>query len=498
MSSSDQPQSDFSLLDEELVAYLDGELDEAAARRVEERLSSDEQARSRLNQLAASWDLLDQLPKATVDENFTRTTVSMVALKASEDLQATKAQLPVVRRRRWVAGVAAALAAAMVGFAGVLFALPDPNEPLLTNLPLVRDFDQYLDLGMGDAAAEIAFLRRLHEEELFTSKATETAPSDSGTPIPEERSARREWIEALAAGERNELRRQFERYLEKPEAERQRLESLANALAEAEDAATLRRVLKRYHEWLAMLSPLDRGELVKLEPESRLSRIGELKQHETSQLVRRVGAGKLTPEDIGAIFEWLHQRALDDEQHIRARARERDLERLDELGERERVRHLLFLTLGHGGGFQLPSAQIEKNWNELRSKLSASVQDELKGTPEQQRKTLDDMLRQAMAARQWHVSWEDLKRFFEERLTEDERKELGKLPREEFQKQLRRKYFEMNRGPRRGDFPGFKPDHGPGRGEHGKRGDRGGRDDDDRYGDRRDGKHRGEGGRDDR
>ena len=59
------PQSDSSQiesLDEELVAYLDGQLDPESARQVEQRLASEETARRRLQQLAQSWDMLDQLP----------------------------------------------------------------------------------------------------------------------------------------------------------------------------------------------------------------------------------------------------------------------------------------------------------------------------------------------------------------------------------------------------------------------------------------------------
>ena len=64
------PQSDSSQiesLDEELVAYLDGQLDPESARHVEQRLASEETARRRLQQLAQSWDMLDQLPHAVAD-----------------------------------------------------------------------------------------------------------------------------------------------------------------------------------------------------------------------------------------------------------------------------------------------------------------------------------------------------------------------------------------------------------------------------------------------
>src|SRR5689334_12512908 len=107
MSNVPSEKPKLELRDEQLVAYLDGELEPEAARQVEELLADDETARSRLNQLAASWDLLDQLPRATVDDMFTRTTVQMVAVAAEDELAQVNATQPALRRRRWLEGILA-------------------------------------------------------------------------------------------------------------------------------------------------------------------------------------------------------------------------------------------------------------------------------------------------------------------------------------------------------------------------------------------------------
>jgi anti-sigma factor RsiW len=79
---TDETQEDFPA---DLVAYLDGELDAQQTQAVEDRLSSDAVYRQQLRELQQTWDLLDQLPKADVDETFTRTTLSMVAVSVSGD-----------------------------------------------------------------------------------------------------------------------------------------------------------------------------------------------------------------------------------------------------------------------------------------------------------------------------------------------------------------------------------------------------------------------------
>jgi hypothetical protein len=59
----------------ELIAYLDGELDPVAARKVEARLARDPAARARAAELKKSFDLLDYLPKPEPSPNFTSRTL---------------------------------------------------------------------------------------------------------------------------------------------------------------------------------------------------------------------------------------------------------------------------------------------------------------------------------------------------------------------------------------------------------------------------------------
>ena len=57
-------------IDEEIVAYLDGELDPETAARVERRLADDPRYNARLNQLQRAWDLLDNLRRTEADDDF--------------------------------------------------------------------------------------------------------------------------------------------------------------------------------------------------------------------------------------------------------------------------------------------------------------------------------------------------------------------------------------------------------------------------------------------
>jgi len=162
---SEHPSTESERLDEELVAYLDGELDGEAARLMEHRLASEETVRRRLQQLAQSWDLLDQLPRTTVDENFTRSTVEIVALAAEEELGHATATEPRRRWMRWVLTLAGGVAACWIGFVVVAHLRLDPNLELLRDLPVIENQDVLKEAG------NIDFLRKMDKDGLFPEES---------------------------------------------------------------------------------------------------------------------------------------------------------------------------------------------------------------------------------------------------------------------------------------------------------------------------------------
>ena len=74
-------------IQEQLVAYLDGELDADASRRVEEWLANDPRVRAALQRLDRTWELLDELETPLVRDGFTQTTLEMVAVAAAKDVE---------------------------------------------------------------------------------------------------------------------------------------------------------------------------------------------------------------------------------------------------------------------------------------------------------------------------------------------------------------------------------------------------------------------------
>ena len=156
---TDETQEDFPA---DLVAYLDGELDAAQTRAVEERLSSDAAYRQQLRELQQAWDLLDQLPKADVDETFTQTTLAMVAVSASGEVEQAQVRRGRTRRWLWWTGSVAAVAAFVAGYVAVSVVVSRENRRLLRDLPVIERLDEYR------YADSVEFLRQLEREGLFT------------------------------------------------------------------------------------------------------------------------------------------------------------------------------------------------------------------------------------------------------------------------------------------------------------------------------------------
>lgn len=149
---------------EDLVAYLDGELDSTAARTVERRLAQDAQYRHQLQQLQRSWDLLDHLPKAHVDQSFTQSTVAMVVVKAEDEV--TKLVTARSRRRQvafWLS-LAGAAGAFLAGYALAAWYGDRDNRRLLQDLLVIRNIDEYR------YAETVEFLRALDREGLFAEE----------------------------------------------------------------------------------------------------------------------------------------------------------------------------------------------------------------------------------------------------------------------------------------------------------------------------------------
>jgi anti-sigma factor RsiW len=169
MPLEDQPKQ-FESLDEELVAYLDGELEPEQAARIDERLATDAVVRERLQHLQRAWDMLDELPQEDVKEQFTETTIGMVV--ASAEIATTDAKQTAFTRSAQVWSITAVtcLIACFAGYQVVFGIFSAPNERLQKDLEVIENLDGYR------SAENVDFLRRLADEGLFDEEVQAAEP----------------------------------------------------------------------------------------------------------------------------------------------------------------------------------------------------------------------------------------------------------------------------------------------------------------------------------
>ncbi len=167
MSTNDPIQTSQDEFCDELVAYLDEELDEEARDRVSRRLLVDAKYRERLEALRDAWLMLDSLPPVDASEKFTQSTVEMVAISTereqAQNFHAAK------RRRAYslLVGVGAVLLATLAGFAAARLSTTNSDDALLRDLRVIENLDLYVH------TEDIDFLRQLQRESLFVEEVSD-------------------------------------------------------------------------------------------------------------------------------------------------------------------------------------------------------------------------------------------------------------------------------------------------------------------------------------
>jgi len=321
-------------LDEQLTAYLDGELPPEEARALEQRLARDVTVRERLRELAGAWDMLDSLPRSTVDENFAKTTVAMVAVAAKQDLVDLQKTAPRQQRQQWLTRVVAIAASLILGYVGFTWLWPNPNDELLSNLSLIENWQLYQE------ADSIEFLNQLDRAGLFWSENTAN-PDHLAMLVPPTMEERKLYVNQLSESQRTELRRKQETFEKLDPAERKQLHELDHVLQTAPNSARMLEILRNYHNWLNARSPLEIADVRKLPADQRIDKIRELQLRDEEQWVKQYRFPSHMAEDFRRVYGWLTDLALQREQEILANAPEQQRAMIERQPVESRKRVLL-------------------------------------------------------------------------------------------------------------------------------------------------------------
>jgi len=261
---------------DELVAYLDGELNADESRRIDRLLADDARVRVELKRLDQTWELLDRLPRAEVEPVFTRSTVEMVAVRVADEVEHERAAEPSRRRRTYWLGCSGMLLAALCGVWASDRIVSDPNDRLLEDFSVLEHLEAYRQ------TPNLEFLREALEKKLI---ALGPPAADARSHATETTSERRVRIERMDPRDKEQIVRKQKSFAELSPAEQARLRGLDLQVRQAPDANDLGRVLERLQTWLNQLTAAERAHLLHLSnPEQRLKEIEQKLVEEATRL----------------------------------------------------------------------------------------------------------------------------------------------------------------------------------------------------------------------
>lgn len=148
---------------EDLVAYLDGELDDESSGEIEKTLADSAEARREVEMLTRSWEMLNVLEKPEASEEFTSKTLAEIHVDEAEAAPAGEKKRLLVPLL-WGAAIVAAAAA---GFVAARYGIEGENDGLVRELRIIENYDVYSDVG------SVEFLQELEKSELFDEELTE-------------------------------------------------------------------------------------------------------------------------------------------------------------------------------------------------------------------------------------------------------------------------------------------------------------------------------------
>ncbi|MFN7770376.1 MAG: anti-sigma factor family protein [Planctomycetaceae bacterium] len=151
---------------ENLVAYLDGELEDPAAREIEQVLASSPVARHDVDMLSRTWDLVGELPHVSVTQEFTGKTLDSIAASRTGPWVDPDS---ISRNSRRILGLAVAgmilVAAGTVGFLATNRWIPNEAEEILNDYEILMELDKYREVGDPENLRKLQEFREFNEAE---------------------------------------------------------------------------------------------------------------------------------------------------------------------------------------------------------------------------------------------------------------------------------------------------------------------------------------------
>lgn len=258
---------------------------------------------------------------------------------------------------------------------------------------------------------------------------------------------RRQRVAAMSSDEKEELHRRQERFAALDTGEQDRLRALHRDLEADSDSEHLRQVMSSYHHWLTSLPPYRRAELQQLEPAERIKRIKALLREQSDR--DRQG---LSIADVAALSAWMDRCASRQESQFLEFLPESQRQEILRVSPTQRHRYLFCLAWlrWQKGGSSKPAILTDDDLAEIQQILSENARKRMadRSIADQRGQAshwIKQLVQQEMTAgrlRPWlpPVREEELAKFFEKDLNDEQRDNLMSMPADQMIRELRQMY----------------------------------------------------------
>ncbi len=436
MSSSKPENNEADPLNEELVAYLDGELPPERNEEIERRLSADPNYRQQLRDLEKTWEFLDVLPKSEPTSSFTKSTMELVV----STIEQQRRKAPAFAWRRWTTFVVVPLTVLVASYLVTRQFRLGPYAELVNDLPVIENFDVYRKVDLN-----LDFVHKLANDSdmaNFSPKPRKLNPSKN----PEENEVT---LKTMPEDQLRDLQSKQIQYRDLAESEKKRLRSFHQLLISQPNVDQLYASMQSFYEWLKTLEVEQQTKLLIEEDTEKKFVIFQKLREDLSQV------DQLQESDFAAFNQWVKDLADKFGKKIASQSndlarqvrdtnlRQRILKSFAENDESAVRAYLLIVPPGSRN-------ELQSEYQDLKSRLSETGQKIMGVDPQIQFR----FIRQMLARPQIDPS--TLESFYFEELTPEEQEELDRLSPELMRKRvydlyMRRKLWIVPQ--RRGDLP---------------------------------------------
>ena len=275
----------------------------------------------------------------------------------------------------------------------------------------------------------------------------------------------RQRLTNMSATEKKALRQQQQRFDRLSPSEQEKLRRLDKAIADDTQGDRLLQVMRSYSEWLRALPSSQRIELLSLPAAERVERVKVMLAKQERQRFQDLFGSKLQFGDQKVLLDWVHGLIARDESRIIQQLTPMERQRLLRVEDSVQRRVMMAMMYRWKSGdvrlFEL-LRPTDADVKQLSAKLSPLARDTLAAVrDDKEREQLLQMwARAAIDSRvRPPVAKEEIQRFLDEHVTDEQRAYLESLPRERMRMELQRLYarYRFNSTSRPGMRKGPEP-----------------------------------------